>query len=124
LLRLLRGWSSFFFWICFDLSSNKRQQTLPIRGIVSPISFPGDSFGQKVSELLFSTMKVSHGDLGSWRSRSFVEINSLVAVWFGSKSFYPGRDKSSLEGMTKHLQWQLFLTLGRPTLWTATVMGS
>jgi hypothetical protein len=62
------------------LRADKGQQTLPIKEIVSPISFSWRSFGHKVSELLSSIVKDPHGYLGcSWRSRSFVEIDGLVA---------------------------------------------
>jgi hypothetical protein len=66
------------------LQAEKGHQTLPTKEIFSPISFPWGSFGHEVSELLSSTVKVPHGDLGySWRSCSSVEIDSPVASWFG-----------------------------------------
>jgi hypothetical protein len=85
-LRVANGWQSIFS-ICFEL---KRGSWPYLQGeIVSPISFPWDSFGHKVSEWLSITIMASHGDLGClWRSCLFVEINSLVASWLGPKGFH------------------------------------
>jgi hypothetical protein len=77
------------------------QQYLPQAEILSLVYFPWDSFGHTISELLSSTIKVSHGDLGcSWRSCSSVEINGPFPHYLGFKGFYPGGNESGLEGMT------------------------
>jgi hypothetical protein len=54
-----------------------------------------------MSELLCSTVKVPHEDLGwSWRFHSSVKINSLLPNDLDPEGFYGGRDKSCLEWMT------------------------
>jgi hypothetical protein len=97
-LRSFWGWRMgvlFFFWISFGLTRGSRpyQQgemfsptSFPGDSFGhKPTSFPGDSFGHKVSELLSSTIKVPHGELGcSWRSHLSVENDSPVVSWFGS----------------------------------------
>jgi hypothetical protein len=65
--------------MCFELSRGSGPY---LQGeFAFPVSFPWDSFGHKVSELLFLTIKVCHGDLGcSWRACSFVEISNSIAT--------------------------------------------
>jgi hypothetical protein len=65
------------------------------KGKLSLLFFPWDLFGHKVSELLFITIKVPHGDLVHW----YRSIASLPHD-LGPKGTYFGGDKFGLEGMT------------------------
>jgi hypothetical protein len=69
---------------------------------VSPTCLPWGSFEQKVAELLSRRVKVSHGDLVVHGDLCHLQRSiALLPHELSPKGFYPGRDKSGLEGMTQ-----------------------